>query len=259
MNEARHSPSPAKLNKARQRGDVARSAQLVAAAQISVVIAAAVWLVPLLGDSLNEWTRQWWMLAQSGGGVPLLVADRLRDALLGLVVPVGGTAVLFLGLSFLVALITSLAQTGWRLAPRPMSESPVLRPGSALRSMISRQKMAGVAGQLLAMVGVLIVGVLFCWQRMDWLLAVVSGDFSQTTRNLLRLTCLAGGFFAGLVCVSGLLDWFVQRQLWYRRQMMTDQEVREEARQDASPGARQGRFVSGGTAVDGIESVNTGP
>jgi flagellar biosynthesis protein FlhB len=258
VNEAKHPPSPAKLKRARQRGDVARSSQLVAAAHISVVIVAVLWLAPILGNGLTEWTRQWWQSSQSEKGVALMAGDQLWDALLGLVVPIGGMAALFLALSFLVALLTSLAQTGWRLSPRPMSESPLLRPGSALKSIVTRQKVVSVFGQMLVLCGVLFVGIMFCWQRMDLLLGINGSDMGATTRSMLRLTCMAGGLFAALVSVSGLIDWVIQRRMWYRRQMMTDQEVREEARQDSAPRYRNGRVVAGGSSVDGIEGVNTG-
>lgn len=229
----------------------------MAALQVAGSLAALFWLAPPLGQGLLAWTGEWWrssLDAAARGG-----AADLRGGLVSLLWPVGGLLGLLLVIAWLVTVAASMVQTGWRPARRPMSSTPLFRPLGTLRNLLSLQHLWSVVAQALTVA--LLVAAGFWYARSpDWtgLLqteAVMPGDW---VRQMLSVGCRTGGWISLILLVTSLVDWSIQRRFWYLRQRMTDEEVREEARQDASPQHRHGRVVAGGAAVDGLEAVNAG-
>lgn len=223
------------------------------------MLLATAWLAPPLARGILEWTGDWWRDAASHPAGAAAVPDGFGRALQNLRWPVAATLALWLTAIWLVTLLASMLQTGGRPVRRPLSEAGILRPGSGLRSLLSTHQLWNVTAQGLTIGLLLACGVWFCFgRRLDLLLQSDAVHPAALMRDLLQLTCRAGGWIAVVMLFSSLLDWTVQRRLWYRRQRMTDQEVREEARQDSSPRLRNGRALSGTSAIDGVGGVNTG-
>jgi|GEM_PF-6404053 len=258
MRDARHAPSPAKLKRARSTGDVPQSTQLVAAVQMALAIATALWLVPVLADGLVGWTRQWWLDSARSGSGTQAVASNVWSGLAGLAFSCGLAIAGMLTVAFLAIWISGLVQSGWKPVRRSMSNAPLFRPMETLKSFCSVNRIWNVAGQAAGFLAIALVLCCLFYGRLNMLWQIDTSEPGSFSMGLFGVVCTFGGSVVALLVLGGLLDWYMQRRFWYRRQMMTDQEMREEARQDASPRHRNGKMIAGGSALDGVKGINTG-
>lgn len=258
MRDARHAPSPAKLKRARKQGDIPQSAQLVASVQMALAIGVALWLVPVVAGGLVEWTRQWWLNSAASGGGTVGVADDIFSGVAGLAIPCGLAIGGMLVVAWLSIWILGLMQAGWRPVRRPMDSAPLFRPLETLRSTVSANRSWNVIGQAVGLLSIVLVLCALFYGRIDVLWQIDTAAPGAFSMGLFRVVCLFGGSVVGLLVLGSLFDWYMQRRFWYRRQMMTDQEMREESRQDQGPRYRNGKILAGGSALDGVQRINTG-
>jgi flagellar biosynthesis protein FlhB len=113
-----------------------------------------------------------------------------------------------------------------------------------------------MAGQALALFVVVATTVCLLARQCAGWLGTDAGEPSALAGQLLGVTVRAGGMIGAALVLAGVVDWVIQRWCWYRRQMMTDEELREESRQDEAPRRGLRRQIAGTRPLDGINSVN---
>lgn len=222
--------TPRKQAEARQRGQVARSADLSA----GVVLLGGGVAVSLLGPGIFDGLVRLTGALLDGRANPLAgpggLGREAMEAAAGLVWPVAG----LVGSLVCVAVAAGLVQVGGLVTAEPLRPSwERLSPwaNAARLGLVRSAVRAGLAGAKLVCVAVVTAWVL----RSNWG-AILRGQAGPGT----LLTELMIGIGAGLVAV-GLADWAYQRWQWKRDLMMTSAEWREELRRTEGDPALRGR------------------
>ncbi len=118
------------------------------------------------------------------------------------------------------------------------------------------QRLLTMSGQAIALLAVVLAGTWLVGSRSGSWFSLEAEDPASLAAQLLGITLHAGVLIGVVLLFAGLADWIVQRLCWYRRQMMTDDELREEARQDEAPRRGTSRPIAGTRPLDGINRVN---
>lgn len=225
---------------------------LGAAIQIVVGLLAAALIAPALGASLVEWTRQQWnapgIAVDSSTSTGLLPGGPWRPWLL---------AGCWLLPGWIALWLVGAMQGGWAPARANATGRLWFRPWTVWRNSLSAQRLLTIVGQILALLAVVVSGTWLVGSRSGSWFSLDADSPGGLATQLLGVTLRAGGLIGGVLFVAGLGDWILQRWCWQRRQMMTDEELREDARQDEAPRAGRRRPIAGARPLDGINSVNS--
>jgi len=217
-------PTPLRLKEARRRGQVARSADVVAAAGSLAALAV---LAVSGGAMLGHLTRMTAALLAAPAGDPASLAGPLWAALAPVLATAGGGVLAVLA----VIVLANLAQVGLLATAEPVEpDLGRLSISAGLRRMLSWR--ATVRG-LLACGKVAAVAVVGFWTVRGLLGRIASasrlpaGDLAGEAANL---TLHLGVRTAGALAVLAGVDWLYQR--YQRRQdlKMTRREVLEDLR-----------------------------
>jgi type III secretion protein U len=219
-------PTPRRLREARQRGEVARSAELCAAAALAGGLAALAVLGPDLVRDLARELRGRLEVAASGTVGPAAVVAAAVALLLRLALPVAGAACA-------AAAAAGAWQAGFALAPAALRPRPerldpaaglrrLWAPASAARAVLGLAKAAALAG------------VCAAWWRGA---AASVGELPRASGA--AALAAAGPLLAPLAvrlaltaAALGAADLLVERARWRRALRMTRDEVRRERRED---------------------------
>jgi flagellar biosynthesis protein FlhB len=219
-------PTPRRLREARRRGEVARSADLGAAAALAGGLAALAVVGPdLLRDVARE-LRSRLALAAGGAADPAAAVAAAGALLLRLALPVGGAAAA-------AAAAAGAWQAGFAVVPAALRPRPGrLDPGAGLR------RLCAPASAARAGLGVLkaatLAGVCAAW----WSGAAASvGELPRASGS--AALAAAGPLLTPLalrlalaVAALGAADLVVERARWRKALRMTRDEVRRERRED---------------------------
>ncbi len=223
-----HPPTPRRREQARQQGQVARSRDLVAC---SVLIAGAV-AVWLLGEPLLRMMEQ--LAVQSFGLVPGPVSPD-QAAVMGqlLLARLATVLIPLLGLLFLAALIAHLAQIGFLFLPNRLApDMERLDPRTGARRMFGAEnwlRTAGSAAKLVLLLGVVAWSV---GAHHEMLLGIAAGEPPMIAQSAARIFGSVTSALLLALLLLASLDYAWQRWRHERRLWMTDQELREQWRDE---------------------------
>ncbi len=228
LGERTEQPTDRRLSDAREKGQVARSADLSAAIILSAVVVACIiaaesamrGMAVMLRGSLSQDSLA------AATTVSTLVPDLMRSSLAALRV-----AAPIMGLLAAVALVGALVQVGWHISPQALEPKwtrlnvlagfrNVLGKRSAVKGGLDLLKLAVVAG----------VAIFVVRGQHREVLALANLDlFAGVERSAALVRELALWILAVLI-VLGLIDFRYQR--WQHREdlKMTRHEVKEERR-----------------------------
>jgi type III secretion protein U len=229
-------PTPRRLREARQRGDVARSAELSGAAALAGGIAGLALGGPGIVEALAHAVR-----AASAGAAtaPLDAAGRLSDALglvlrLSLRVAVPAAA---------AAALAAALQTGFALFPdvlRPRLER--LDPVRGLRRLCSGAQLARAALGLSKALALLLILAGWWVDAARPLASLPRAAGVAAAPGALALLAPLAFRLAAALALIGLLDHALERRRLRRALMMTRDDVLREVREDeGDPGRRAER------------------
>jgi len=219
-------PTPKRLQEARQRGQVARSADLSAALLLSAAAALLYLLGPGMLGSMGSFVRAALEPASLGRGVS---ARSLAEPV-GLALAVGARALapVLLAMAAL-AYLEQVAQVGWNVSLQPLTPKlDRLSPAKGLKNIFSRRSLVkGIVNiAKLALVGaVAAIVVTFAMDRIVASPALTAVGAMMLAARL--LTELALWILAVLLAI-GLID--RAYQVWQHQQdlRMSKQEVKDE-------------------------------
>jgi flagellar biosynthesis protein FlhB len=222
--EAVHPASEIKLARARQQGEVCRSYSLAQAIQITVgFLILSFAAMPLL-QAIVDWTSDFWSRGSA--------TSDLSSALPELIGRIGWPLGLFLCALFLCGCASHLLQTGWTWGQRPLLNRRMLEPGANLAQWFSFSRWTS------SLVGIACFGLFAGWlyfnpeSQLDRL-ALIWSDSSagplEAVGSQLRYWLLP---VIGLLLALGGLDYGLQRWLYLQRMQMSDQELRDEQKDE---------------------------
>ena len=222
--EAVHPASEIKLARARQQGELCRSYSLAQAIQTAVgLLILSFAAMPLL-KAIVDWTGDFWSRGSA-------ISD-LNDSLPELFGRIGWPLGIFLGALFLCGCASHLLQTGWTLGQRPLLNQRMLEPGANLAQWFSFSRWTS------SLIGIACFGAFAAWicfnpesqlERLAVIWSNSSADPLDAVGSQLRYWLLP---IMGLLLALGGLDYGLQRWLYFQRMQMTDQEMRDEQKEE---------------------------
>lgn len=229
-------PTPRRLRDARRRGEIARSADLGAAAALAGGLAAIAVLGPGLVQGLARELRAALALAAAGDVDPRAAAARAAALALGLALPLGGAALVS-------AALAGAWQAGFALAPAALRPRAArLDPAAGLRRILAPAALAR-AGLGLVKAAVLLAVAAAWWRGAAPALAgLARAPGAASLQHLGPLLAPLAGRLAAALAAIGLADLALERARHRRALRMTRDEVRREQREDeGDPGPRAER------------------
>lgn len=220
--------TPFKLQKAREKGQVARSADLASTAVFTVAAAYLYWKG---WDGLQAQFRQDYALLSAagrmdGGNASLwwLVAGMLRNAMRALAP--------FFAALVATAVIANIVQTGPVLAVEPLkADFTRLDPVAGLRRLLSMRTLfdgGRTVVKLLLLALVVYYTLEDLWPRFPQLAAMAPARLAQV---LLHDIAAAGLKIALLLCLIALADFAYSRREFARKMRMSKREQKDEHKQ----------------------------
>lgn len=222
--EAIHPASEIKLARARQQGESCRSDALAQAAQAALGLGLVGLAAVPLATALLDWTRDYWMQSAE--------ARRPGPDLVELLTRLGWPLGIFLLALFAAGVLSHLLQSGWNWGQRPLLRVTGWHPDQLLRQWFSPSRW------LVALSGVLGCAGLFAWwwtnsagqlEELSQLWASSPEALAPALLGPIRTWLLP--LVGGLLLIGGL-DYALQRWLLFRRLQMTDQELRDEQKDE---------------------------
>ncbi|MGY6533828.1 MAG: EscU/YscU/HrcU family type III secretion system export apparatus switch protein [Pararhodobacter sp.] len=239
-----HEPTQRKLEKAREKGELPRSADLTATASVAGLLSLALlpggWLPMRLGDL---------------GRALLEQADPLSRQLLGGGGATGGAIVQALALAVVPALLLPVlavlvvltAIRGIVVAPQKLQ--PKLSRISPLANAKQKFGPTGLFEFAKSTVKLCIYATVLWWflsAQSDRIIATIGQSPGQATAELIRLLVMFLMIVVVIMAAVGAVDYLWQRFDHLRRQRMSHQELRDEHKEaEGDPHLKQERRARG--------------
>ena len=221
-------PTPERLRKAREEGQIPHSQELPSAMMLGMLLI----VLALAGAGVGRW-----MIAQLEAFLGSLAAGPADESFFVGLMREKGSGCLTLLLPFLLAgaavsVLASLVGSGWAFSPKAVAfKAERISPVKGLKNMFSLQSVVrlGISLVKLAVIGVIVW--LFLRDRLDACLRLVwespAGALGETARMILGLLMRV----VVALAVIALVDVIYQRWQHRRKLRMTRQEVKDERKQ----------------------------
>jgi len=220
-------PTAKRLSDARERGDVARSAEATGALVLMIATLAAIVLVPLSWEGGLRMLRS--LLAPEALAVePSSVAAMLWTSARWFLVLALPLALV----PFVAALLTGFAQVGFRAVPERLapdiSRIDPIRGLKRVFGLDSVMKLVLDSAKVLLVLGVALWSAWGLAEAIATLPALHSG---AAYRRLAEMSLVVAGRTAAVLLALGAIDWLWQRHRWRHRLRMTREELKDEMKQ----------------------------
>jgi len=229
--------TPRKLKKAREQGQVARTRELAPALALVTTVMCLSWMVV-------RWPREWHemfstLLAPEVWNSEGIFSVAVRKTAL-LAARWAGPPVAF---GFLVALVSSLAQGGFVIAPKALAFKPQkFSPGANLQRIVSLESLQRVLKSCIptaVLVHIATATLISRWSELRNLsFAPAKVSFLWVLQLMFELLWKGSLIFA----IWSAADFFLQRFNFERQLRMSKQEVKEESKELEGNPAVRGRI-----------------
>ncbi|MEX0703462.1 MAG: flagellar biosynthesis protein FlhB [Planctomycetales bacterium] len=221
-------PTDRRRSEAREKGNVARSTDLNAAAHMLAAATALAFLGVPIVDSLGElavgyWSQPGWLRldAPAVTGEFFEIARNLADSLIP-----------WLLLMFGVALAVNLAQVGFLLSPEAVQPKlSRINPLQGAQRIFSVQAVAKLAASLAKLVVLTVIAGLFIAAQLPAMIALAGAEPPAVLLAIQGSVSTLGFQLAGALVALAVLDYGYQKWKFERDLRMTKQEVRDEMKQ----------------------------
>ena len=228
-----HDPSPSRLRKAKEDGNVSKSKELVSVGILLAGGSALVFGAPAAFASLQELARQLFL----GAATSPLSVDALPALFAQVGFPVLGFLLPFFAVVMTAGAASTVAQTGWTVTAKPLvPKGSRISPMEGVKRLFSTKGLfeAGKALAKVAVVGPLAYGILK--DRADEMLGLtglpVDAIVAQAGTWIVDLAVPVLGSLLALAAA----DYAFERHRWKTDLKMTDKEVKDESKdQDGDP------------------------
>lgn len=226
MSEKTEQPSPKRLRKARQDGDIARSAEFTGVAVMLAALGAITFSAESIALQLMASMRRSIALATTPGvGRSELVGGYLMESLQSL----GLMLAPLLGAAFAASALVSYVQTGAIFTVKPLTpDTNKLNAVNGLKNMVNKDKVVDLVKNLLKLSVMFVIGYsLF----MDALPQLAPTPTSSLPRAFVVFNTAAFDIatrLVGALVIFGVADLFWTRHKWTKKHMMSKDEVTRE-------------------------------
>jgi flagellar biosynthetic protein FlhB len=223
--ERTEAPTPKKLRDARQRGDVAKSQEIVSIGVLLVAVAGIRYLAPMLGEGLRG------IVTAGLTGMPAddLTAGSVND--LGRQSAMSAVSVLLPLFAMLVvaAVAFNVAQTGLVLSGQKLKPKfSHVNPLQGLKRIFAMEGLVNLIKALVKMAIVTLVVWLTMSARLDEIATLGQLSIAGATATMADIAFDIAFRAAGVLFVLTLADYAWQRRRHFGQLRMTVQEVRQE-------------------------------
>ncbi|MBV9914658.1 MAG: flagellar biosynthesis protein FlhB [Sinobacteraceae bacterium] len=239
--ERTEQPTPKRLEKARQEGQVPRSSELSAAAVILAVGAGLHFLGGYMGGQLHGLMRASLTLSREQATDESLALATLAEELLHALIACAP----LLGLTLLAALSAPMLLGGWNLSFTALAPNlGRLNPAEGFARMFAVRGLVDLAKAFAKFAALALVAILVLKQKSAELLGLGTEPIRLAIAHAASLTGYALLVLAGALGLIAAAD--VPYQLWQhsRRLRMTREEVREEMKETEGSPEIKGRLRS---------------
>ena len=243
--DKQHEPSQKKLDDARAKGDIPRSADLTTAAGYGGFVLAALAFGPAslasLGTAMSVLLGQADRLATdvfAGGGAPLTG---------GILLAIGTAMLPWFGLPAALALLTVIAQRGLIFSPSKLApKGSRISPLDVAKNKFGRSGLFEFAKSAVKLTIYSVILGLYLAAQMDRIVATLHLEAAQVASELARLT-MGLLFMVLLVALTlGVVDMVWQQAEHTRKNRMSRQELVDEMKQsEGDPALKQQRRQKG--------------
>ena len=233
-----HPATPIRLEQARREGNLAKSFELSAAVQAIAGLAVVFFALGGLATNIKNWTKQAWqpgnLSIDSVEGIAQIQTTLFW--LTGLLIPI-------LGMFWLSAVVSHLAQTGFGF--RPQKSAPDLTRLSPTKWLTYNFSADGLSASILGIPKSLIaalVALLAIWIQREQFMALRELPIESLVGSMFELVLGVAAQVAGVVLLFASADFGFKLWNHHRRLRMTDQQLRDEQRtQNGAPEVSQQR------------------
>ncbi len=226
--ERTEEPTPRRLEKARQEGQIARSMEVSSVAVLLTALGALSWMGWGLMRELARLTLEAYQQVETpflDGGGALLLLQRWGWRGIGLLMP-------FLLLVTAAALLAGLLQSGVQISFKPLEPKlSRISPVAGFRRLFSSRGLMELLKSLLKLAVLALIGWLFIRNRLDTLFQLPLLGLTQIAQISWNwMLGLLGQALVALVLLAGM-DYAFQRWKHRRELRMSRQEVKDEYRE----------------------------
>ena len=229
--------SPRRRQEVRERGQVARSAEINSA----VVLLAGFLYLRYLGGSLVTSSMELMHTSFTNFDQPDLTVEAVMGALFAFAALLGTMLAPFFVLMVVVGIVTNVAQIGFLFTMKPlMPDFSRVNPFSGLKRLFGTRSLVELVKSLAKLGVVGFVGYRVVVDRLPTVLALPALDWQDAVAFVLNILFDAALWSGGALLVIAVADYSYQRISFERSIRMSREEVREEMKQtEGNPIIRQ--------------------
>jgi flagellar biosynthesis protein FlhB len=221
-------PTPKRRRQAREKGQVARSAELVG----SGILLGLLGSLPRLMPSLRDEAGSYWVQTITAAGQRSIGPAALMGLAGGFLVEIGKMAGPVLGFVVAAALVTNVMQVGLHFTAQPLRpQLSRLDPLSGVRRLVTLRSTVELLKSAAKMAIVVASGWSFFQGRRETLLALAASDPAGIAPRVGGLAYEMSLRMVATLTVLAALDYAYQRWQLERSLKMTKQEIKDEYRQ----------------------------
>ncbi len=236
-NEGRHPATPTRLQTARSEGDVTKSFQLSSAIQLIAVLLVAWLFVQSISSSIETFARDVWTQPQINAS-QYNTTEHFKSAFRLL----KSSLLPLLGMLFIFGVGSYLMQTGFMFLPQKVSlDFNRLSPIHWFQRLFSWSGLGAAILDLPKVVIVVFAAATSVYFNLEALLKLSSLSVEAMSQQMFGLILKIGFQTAMILFVFGLLDYGLAWRSRQQRLRMTDQQLRDELRQQGNTPAMRRR------------------
>ncbi|MDJ0627400.1 MAG: flagellar type III secretion system protein FlhB [Rhodobacter sp.] len=243
--EKSHEPTPKKLEDARRKGDIPKSADLNTAAAYGGLLLV---LVAFGASSLVDFgTAMAALIDRAESFAPIWFSESARPMSGGLIIVLGGPVALWLGLPALAALVAIVAQRAVVVAPEKLQPKlNRISPVANLKNKFGRDGLFEFAKSATKLsIFSLLLAAFLVW-RLPQIISTVQLSPALALGMLGRLTVEFLGIVLTISGCIGMIDLLWQRHSHLRKNRMSRKELIDETKQsEGDPHLKQQRRQRG--------------
>lgn len=239
--EKTHQPTQKKLDDARKKGEVPRSADLSTAAAYGGLLLA---LLSVGADSIQSLGNALTVLVDQSDQLSILMFEGQASAPMGGIFQAVGSAVLpWFVIPALCALLVILAQQSFVVAPNKLKPKlSKISPISNAKNKFGRNGLFEFAKSFVKLVIYSVCLGFFLKARMEQIAAVVQSNPMIASAVLARLGIELLSVVLLIALSIGAIDYMWQRMEHTRKNMMSDKEIKDEHKEaEGDPHMKQKR------------------
>ena len=226
--EKTEEPTERKLQKALEKGDVAKSQEVTSWFMVAGATLLMAIFAPAMAEDLTKrlaiFLQQAHQYSIGGTGLQRLFADTYWSVV----------AVIFLpmGLLILMGIAGNMVQHRmvWSLEPVKPKLSKI-SPLSGIKRLFSRESLLNFVKGLLKLGLVATLMVAIVWPQSRMLESLIQQDLGAILPTVWRMALQLLGAVVAVLAIIAAIDFMFQRQKWWQKQRMTQREVKDEFKQ----------------------------